>query len=133
MERQKPIVQICFTLKNGTSLDDVKTKMLEAKHRLDQSYGEDGYLAKSCHLSREICKDKGFSPEVHDMFNEVFGDGGYECELTEKTFDEAMKNMQRHRERLAMKADRLVILSETPLTNVSLEIELFTASKVLIV
>lgn len=107
--------------------------MLEAKHRLDIFYGEHGYVAKSCHLSREICKDKGFSPEVHDMFDDVFGDGGYECELTEKTFHEAMKNMRSHREQLAMKADRLVILSETPLTNVSLEIELFTAAKVLIV
>lgn len=133
MERQRPIVQICFTLKNSTPLDGIRQKMLEAKTRLDQSYGKNGYVVKSCHLSREICRDKGFAPDVHDMFDDVFGDGGYECELTERTFDEAMKNIRRHRERLAMKADRLVILSETPLTNMSLEIELFTSSRVLVV
>lgn len=129
----KPIVQVCFTLKNGGDLSEIRAKMEEAKKRLDAHYGPGNYLVKSCHLSRDICKDKGFAPDVHDMFDDVFGEGGYECQLTEKTFDEAMTNMRGHREKLALSADKLVILSETPLTNVSLEIELFTMSKVLVV
>lgn len=129
----KPIVQVCFTLKNDQTIENIKERMFEAKHRLDTFYGSGNYLVKSCHLSREICEDAGFAPEVHDMFDSVFGKGGYECELTEKTLAEAKANMQKHREQLALKADRLVVLSETPLTNVSLEIELFTAGKMLVV
>lgn len=129
----KPIVQVCFTLKGNTFIRNIRDKMVEAKHRLDTFYGEGNYLVKSCHLSREICRNEGFAPDIHDMFDEVFGEGGYECELTEKTLADAKKNMQNHREQLSMKADRLVVLSETPLTNVSLEIELFTAAKVMIV
>lgn len=129
----KPIIQVCFTLKHDQKIEDIRERMLEAKHRLDSFYGPGNYLVKSCHLSREICKDAGFAPDIHDMFDDVFGKGGYECELDETTLAQAKANMQKHRERLALKADRLVVLSDTPLTNVSLEIELFTAGKLLVI
>lgn len=128
----KPIIQVCFTLKNGVTMDSIKEKLKEAKRKLDIIY-PNGYLVKSCHLNRDICKEQGFSTEVHDVFDEIFGNGGYECELTEKTLADAKIKMNYHRQKLSMEADKLIVLSETELTNVALEIELFTENRMMII
>lgn len=130
---KRPIVQICFTIKNSPDFEDLKKRLLDAKNRLDKDYAPGGYLAMSCHLNRDICNEKKLPTDVPDMFEEVFGKDGYKCQITEKHFDNAIKNMQYHRRELATKAERLVILSDTPLTNVELEIELFTNARIIIV
>lgn len=127
-----PIVQICFTLKNNLTMDTLRTKLQDTKTKLDNAY-PNGYLVKSCHLNRDICEEQGFSTEIPDLFEEIFGKTGYQCELTETTMEAAKKNMQMHREHLSKTADTLVVLSETALTNVALEIQLFTDNHIMIV
>lgn len=127
----KKIIQVCFSLKNGLTIDTIREKLTNLKTRLDNEYGDSNYQVRSCHLSKKLCQDKGFTTEVPDLFEEIFGTN-YECELTEDTFDEAMANINRHREELSTKADRLAILSETDVTNVTLELEMFTNNRVII-
>ena len=128
---KRPIVQICFTLKNNMTMDVLEQKLSETKQKLDKKY-KNGYLAKSCHLNRAICQDLGIETTVPDLFETIFGDD-YECELNETTMAEAKINMKKHRRQLSRKADTLVVLSETELTNVALEIQLFTENRVMIV
>lgn len=127
----KPIVQVCFSLKTGLTIEELKEKMTVLKEKLDEQYGAKAYTVSSCHLSRRLCVEKGFNTDVPDMFNEIFGDN-YVCELTEKTYDEAMTNINMHRTELSKKADKLVILSGETVTNVRLELELFTQNRVLV-
>lgn len=129
---KQPIVQICFTLKNNMTMDILERKLSETKQKLDKKY-KNGYPVKSCHLNRAICQDLGIETTVPDLFETIFGADGYECELTETTMAEAKINMKKHRRQLSRKADTLVVLSETELTNVALEIQLFTENHVMIV
>ena len=46
-------------------------------------------------------------------------------------FNDAMGNLGRHRQELSEKADKLVIITENDMTNVSLELSLFTDGKVI--
>lgn len=127
----KPIVQVCFSLKTGLTIEELKEKMTVLKEKLDEQYGTKAYTVSSCHLSRRLCVEKGFNTDVPDMFNEIFGDN-YVCELTEETYAEAMANINKHRTELSKKADKLVILSGETVTNVRLELELFTQNRVLV-
>ena len=125
----KPIIQICFSLKTGLTMDELKNKMQELKTKLDAKF--DDYEVHSCHLSRKVCLDAGFTTEVPDMFDEIFGNK-YICEITEQTKAEAFANVNRHREELSKKADRLVILSGETVTNVALELQMFTENRVIV-
>lgn len=126
------IVQICFSLKTGLTLSDIKNKLITLKEQLDAIYGEDGYECRSCHLSRTLCINKGFATDVPDMFNDIFGNQ-YVCELKDEIdFDTAMSKINDYRKQLAMKADKLVILNGENITNVALELELFTQHRVMI-
>lgn len=127
----KPIVQICFSLKNGLTIETLKEKLIELKSQLDDIYQDTGYELRSCHLTKELCVQKGFETSVPDLFAEIFGDI-YHCELTEETFDDAMRNLGRHRQELSEKADKLVIIAENDTTNVSLELSLFTDGKIIL-
>lgn len=127
---KKPIIQISFSLKNGLTIPEIREKLIQTKEKLDKQYHE--YEVHSCHLSREICIAAGFGTEVPDMFEEIFGEN-YICEITEKTKEAAFANINKHREALSRKADRLVILSEEQMTNVALEIQLFTHNSIIIV
>lgn len=125
------LIQVCFTLKTGLSMEELRKKMLNLKLKLDEQYGENQYTVSSCHLSKKLCIDKGFTTDVPDMFEDVFGKN-YICALTEDTFDEAMANINSHREALSKKADKLVILAGETVTNVALELELFTQNRVMV-
>ena len=128
----KKIIQVCFTLKNGLlDNDTLKLKMENLKKRLVSKYGDNGFEVRSCHLSREICIEKDFPTTVPDMFKEIFSDS-YICELTETTYDEAMANIMTHRSELSCKADELVIIEADPVSNVALELDLFTQGRVII-
>ena len=127
----KKIVQVCFSLKNGLSMTELREKMLELKEKLNETYGADGFELRSCHLTRRLCIEKSLSTDVPDMFAEIFGEN-YVCELTEDTFAEAMANIDRHRIELSKKADKLVILAGETVTNVALELELFTKNRVMV-
>lgn len=126
------IVQICFSLKTGLTLSDIKNKLIMLKEQLDAIYGEGGYECRSCHLSRTLCINKGFTTDIPDMFDDIFGNQ-YICELKDETnFDTAMSKINDYRKQLAMKADKLVILNGENITNVALELELFTQHRVMI-
>lgn len=126
-----PIVQICFSLTRLT-IEDIRKKLIDTKVRLDRAY-PNGYLTKSCHLSREILLSEGIPTTIPDVFEEIFGKDGYQCELTETNLEDAKRNMNIHRQNLSKAADTLVVLSETELTNVALEIELFTENHLMII
>lgn len=127
-----PIIQICFSLKTGLTTKDIKTKLTELKNKLNDIYGENAYECRSCHLSHTLCEQKGFSTEVPDMFDEIFGHQ-YVCELESETdFDTAMSKINDYRTQLAQKADKLVILSGETVTNVALELELFTKHRIMV-
>lgn len=129
---KKPIVQICFTLKTGLTPEIIRGKMASLKKKLDNLYGEHCYECRSCHLSRQLCIDKGFTTDVPDIFDAVFGDD-YVCELhSETNFDNAMSKINEYRLNLAKKADKLVILNNESIGNVTLELEMFTQNRVLI-
>lgn len=129
---QKPIIQICFSLKKGLTRDELKSKLTKLKSELDSLYPDTGYELRSCHLSRKLCIEKCYDTSVPDLFEEIFGDN-YVCELTEDTFDEAMANIHKHREELSKKAKKLVLLSNEEITNVALELKLFTQNQVLVI
>ena len=129
---KKPIIQICFTLKTGLTSEIIREKMISLKEKLDATYGEHCYECRSCHLSRKLCIDKGFATDVPDIFDAVFGDD-YICELhSETNFTEAMTHINEYRQNLAKKADRLVILNNESIGNVTLELEMFTQNRVII-
>lgn len=129
---KKPIIQICFTLKTGLTPEIIREKMESLKEKLDNLYGEHCYECRSCHLSRQLCMDKGFTTEVPDIFDAVFGDD-YVCELhSETNFTDAMTHINDYRTNLAKKADKLVILNNESIGNVALELELFTQNRVMI-
>lgn len=127
----KKIIQICFSLNTGLSMSDIEYKLIELKDKLNNKYGVDNYEVRSCHLSRKICLNKGYTTDIPDLFDEIFG-SNYVCELTEDTFDEAMTHIMDHRKELSKKADNLVLLSSDQITNVALELQLFTQNRVLI-
>lgn len=126
-----PIIQVCFSLKNLEN-EQIHEKLKTLKKELDRYYDDIPYLVKSCHLTKTVCKNAGFNTDIPDMFAEIFGHD-YQSEITETTYAEAMANMNKHREELAKKADRLVLLSNEEIGNVSLELKLFTESRVIIV
>ena len=129
----KPIIQICFSLKNGLTIEEVARKLKIAKERLDAKYDKNSYIVSSCHLSKKLCEDKGFSSDVPDTFAAVFGDD-YICELeSEPDFDTAMSNIDSHRASLAEKADDLILLSNDTITNVALELELFSKHHITVI
>lgn len=125
----KPIIQICFSLKTGLTIPEIRQKMQELKAKLDTQFSE--YEVHSCHLSKTVCLASSLGTEVPDMFQEIFGDD-YVCEITETNKEEAFANINKHREELSKKADRLVILSGETVTNVALELRLFTDNRVIV-
>lgn len=127
-----PIIQVCFSLKSNLTNNDIYDKMVKLKAELDRYHDGDPYLVKSCHLTKPICEDAGFDTAIPDMFETVFHDQ-YQSELTETDFKSAMANMNQHREELARKADRLVLLAGEEVGNVSLELKLFTNSRVIVI
>lgn len=130
---KKPIIQICFSLKTGLTIEDIRNRLKTLKAKLDETYGEHSYECRSCHLTKKLCIEKGFSTEVPDMFEEIFGTD-YICELSdEKDFTTAISHINDHRAALARKADKLVILNSEPVNNVSLELELFTQNRVMVI
>lgn len=130
-KKEAYIVWVCFSLKTGLTNEDIKKKLTVMKKELERYLDGDRYVIKSCHLNREVCREKGFPADIPDIFEEVFGDA-YECKVTEKTFGEAMANMDRHREELCNEADRLVLLSDDNIGNVKKELEWFTKRSVLV-
>jgi hypothetical protein len=84
----------------------------------------------SCHLNREIITEKGWSSNVIDTLELVFGEK-YSTLVEEKTFADAMANMQTTREKAAAMADVLyVILPKDCLGNMTEEIRLASDDKV---
>lgn len=129
----KPLIQICFSLKNGLTIDEIARKLKIAKDRLDLKYDKDNYTVASCHLSKKLCEDKGFSTDVPDTFAAIFGNN-YVCELeSEPDFDTAMSNIENHRTSLAERADDLILLSNDTITNVALELELFSKHHIMVI
>ena len=129
---RKPTIQICFSLKTGLTIEDIKSRLTELKEKLDNTYGKEAYKCHSCHLSKTLCEQKGFGTEVPDMFKGIFGQQ-YVCELESETdFDTAISKINDYRAQLAQKADKLVILSSETVTNVALELELFTQNRVIV-
>lgn len=124
------IVQISFSLKTGLTMTDIREKLQALKTKLDNAYSK--YEVHSCHLSKTICVNSSLTTEIPDLFEEIFG-SKYICELTETTLNEALNNMDNHRTDLAKKADRLVLLAKDELTNVALELQLFTDNHVLVI
>lgn len=130
---KQPIIQICFSLKTGLTIDELKIKMKNLKTKLDELYGENNYETRSCHLSRQLCLNKGFTTEVPDLFDEIFGEN-YVCELhSENDFNTAMSKINDYRTQLSKKADKLVILTGETVTNVALELELFTQNRIMVI
>lgn len=128
----KKIIQICFSLKTGLDITTIREKLTKLKGILDKKYGMNNYECRSCHLSRTLCKDKGFTTDVPDMFDDIFGDN-YVCELeSETSFNIAMARINDYRKQLASKADKMVIIEDDSITNVALELEMFTDHKVII-
>lgn len=128
----KPIIQICFSLKTGLTIPMIEEKLLKLKDTLDKKYGASNYTCASCHLSKALCEEKGFSTDVPDLFDRVFGTD-YICELdSEPDFATAMANINKHRMELSRKAEDLVLLSNDQITNVALELELFTQNHVIV-
>lgn len=128
----KPIIQICFSLKTGLTPEMIEKKLIKLREKLDEKYGTGNYICSSCHLSKTLCEEKGFDTSVPDMFEDIFGTN-YVCELeSEPDFATAMKNINEHRAQLAQKAEDLVLLSNDQITNVALELELFTQNHVII-
>lgn len=128
----RPIIQICFSLKTGLTTQMIEEKLITLKEKLDGKYGAGNYICSSCHLSKALCEEKGFDTAVPEMFNRVFG-LYYVCELdSEPDFATAMANINAHRTRLAEKAEDLVLLSNDQITNVALELELFTNHHVIV-
>lgn len=129
---KKSIIQLCFSLKTELTMETLKTKMKMVKTKLDEMYGEHCYEVHSCHLSKQLCLEKGFSTEVPDLFSEIF-ENDYICELAnESKFEEAMKKINDYRLELSKKATNLIILADENVTNVAFELELFTKNKVMI-
>lgn len=129
---KKSIIQLCFSLKTGLTMETLKTKMKMVKTKLDEMYGEHCYEVHSCHLSKQLCLEKGFSTEVPDLFFEIF-ENDYICELAnESKFEEAMKKINDYRLELSKKATNLIILANENVTNVAFELELFTKNRVMI-
>lgn len=127
-----PIIQICFSLKTGLTIENIKSRLYRLKDKLDDTYGKDSYECRSCHLSRTLCEQKGFDTDVPDMFDEIFGHQ-YVCELESETdFNTAISKINDYRAQLAQKADKLVILNGDTVTNVALELELFTQHRVMV-
>lgn len=128
----KPIIQICFSLKTGLTIQMIEEKLLKLKDTLDKKYGAGNYICSSCHLSKALCEEKGFDTDVPDVFDRVFG-LNYVCELdSEPDFATAMANINTHRMELSRKAEDLVLLSNDQITNVALELELFTQNHVIV-
>ncbi len=128
----KPVIQICLSLKTGLTIQMIEEKLLKLKDTLDRKYGAGNYICSSCHLSKALCEEKGFDTAVPDMFDRIFG-LNYVCELdSEPDFATAMANINVHRTKLAQKAEDLVLLSNDQITNVALELELFTQHHVIV-
>lgn len=127
-EYAKTIVQVCFTVGTEEENNVIIEKLKAMKDQLEKQYGE-AYIVESCHLPRKIVEEKGFSTQIVDAFDEIFGDK-YACQVHADTFEEAMKNMDKYREALSLKADKLFIVSEQKINGVALELNLFTHNKV---
>lgn len=128
----KKIIQICFSLKTGLDIATIREKLTTLKGMLDKEYGINNYECRSCHLSRTLCKDKGFTTDIPDMFDSIFGDN-YVCELeSETSFNTAMAKIDDYRKRLASKADKMVIIENGDITNIALELKMFTNNRVMI-
>lgn len=130
--KKKVIVQICFTLKTGLTMEEISKKLKELKDKLDNEYGEGNYLCKSCHLTKKLCLEKNFSTDIPDIFEEIFGDNYVSMLKYEENYDEAISNLPLQRIRLSSETDKLIILSDERVSNVALELELFTKKKVVI-
>lgn len=125
------IVQISFSRKSGITMEVLREKMNKMNKMLVEQYGEGNYEVRSCHLSKELCLAKGFSTEIPDLFAEVFADR-YVSEVAAESEETVMESMNSHRVELSEKADKLFIIIEGMLTNVSTELSLFTNDKVVV-
>lgn len=125
MKNEKTIIQISFSFNTSLTRKDIERKLRLVKTASDNKFGKHNYEIHSCHLSRKLCLEKGFSTDVPDVFDKIFGDD-YVCELSnEPDFITAMKNIDDHRRQLNKKADCIVIFDSNP-TNVGLKRNLFT-------
>jgi hypothetical protein len=122
-------IQLCFSAKTKGQSEVILEKLKKLKQQLDKEYSGT-YTVHSCHLTKKIVADKGFDPTIVNGFTDIFGDK-YICEVTADTFDEAMKEMNNYRRKTALKVDRLIILSDEAVSNIALELELFTNKTVM--
>lgn len=123
-------IQLCFSAKTEEESKKIVKKMIKLKETLDKEYGDE-YTIHSCHLTPEIVKEKGFSPTIVNAFVTIFGNK-YICEVTAHSFDDAMAHMDEYRRKTAEKVDKLIILAESEVSNVKLELEYFSNKKVII-
>lgn len=120
---------MCFSIKDKEQNKIILTKLRNLKTKLDNKYkGE--YTIHSCHLPKKIVLEKGFDQTISNGFVDIFGDK-YCCEVTGETFEQAMKEMNTYRIATAQKVDRLIVISDQPISNISLELEYFTNKKIM--
>lgn len=64
-----------------------------------------------------------------EYLEDIFG-YKYKCMVTGKTFETAIKEMNTYRSNTAKLADKIVIIEEQSISNIALEVELFTNNKI---
>jgi len=116
------VIQLCFQIKDAEHNAMVIKKLKEIKK-------DETYKFISCHMPRHIVETKGWSTEMIDALEEIFG-AQYECLIKDSTFEEAINNINTYRTEAAKKADKILIIGEQSIANIALEIELFTQSRV---
>lgn len=120
-------VQVIFRT-NGVDNSVIFQKLKRMKDELVKDYGED-FTVHSCHLPRKIVEEKGWSTEVCDMFDTIFGDH-YKCEVTAETYDLAMSELNNYRKKVARMVDKIYVISNETLGGVAIEIEEFSKGKI---
>jgi adenylyl- and sulfurtransferase ThiI len=112
-------IGICFTLKDGISIPELREKLSKIRDTLEDEYAknvgkrpdEDCFVDAqyfSCHLIAEQCKERGFSTEVPDLLREVFG-LDYYSELEGVSYND-LSNIDKARENLAKKVDKVFVV-----------------------
>lgn len=128
VELSKTIIQVSFVTGTEEENNIIISKLQKMKNNLDEKYGEE-YIVESCHLPRRIVEAKGFSTQIVDAFEDIFGEK-YLNQVTADTFEEAMENMDKYRTELSLKANLLFIISHQKINGVAIELEKFTNNKI---
>lgn len=116
--------QLCFKV-----ADEEHNNMVIEKLKKFKSTLKDGDTVHSCHLNRKILIEKNFDMKILDSLEEIFGDSYYN-HCTASEFAVAMKEMDDYRKQVAGLVDSIVVIGAQSISNIALEIELFTQNRV---